>query len=243
MDNTGLLMCSRYAVSPNRLEYCGPLRSSEVLTYLQEQTSDDGLARILSNFETMYPYLSLIAYENNIKDPFDSRVVEAYWIGNTLLNHVPSKALYTYFTNTLYLGKRMKQQDLQWLYSKIPQGALAHHSFHVLNIFTRTGHHTLRHTLSTMDACRIGWGVVKKVHAASVRILTSPLVLQKGKLKLDAPVLRDIVIPSWLPVSQKNVGSTYTFHWNVLCEKINTAQAEKLRHHTHIAISLANLTL
>ncbi len=40
------------------------------------------------------PYLQLIARSNDIADPFDARVVEAYWIGNELLDGVEVRQLY-----------------------------------------------------------------------------------------------------------------------------------------------------
>ena len=43
-------------------------------------------------FEGAYPYLELIASENGIADPLDARVVEAYWLGNDLLEHVGPRA-------------------------------------------------------------------------------------------------------------------------------------------------------
>jgi len=84
----GVLRCARYAFSPNKLKYCGPDRNSELFSYISKRISDQGLVELLDDFKVMYPYLKLIADENGIKDVFDERVVEAYWIGNNLLDGV-----------------------------------------------------------------------------------------------------------------------------------------------------------
>ena len=41
---------------------------------------------LIEKFNTLRPYLELIAKSNGIKDIFDDRVVQAYWIGNELLD-------------------------------------------------------------------------------------------------------------------------------------------------------------
>ena len=91
---TSLLRCSRYAFGPNRLHYCGPNASNQVYAYMNENIEDLGLRSILEKFKTLYPYLRHIAQANGIKDPFDPRVVEAYWVGNALLDTVPKKKFY-----------------------------------------------------------------------------------------------------------------------------------------------------
>ena len=160
MDHQGLLLCARYALPPNSLHYCGPDKITNLFAYTQEQIADRGLQEILTEFETLYPYLSFIAYENNIHNPFDRRVVEAYWLGNTLLHTVSMSGFFRHFSDALHLKKKITKKDFELLVGKLPAGAIPHHTFHVLNIFTRTGHHTIKHTLETMDNCRIGWGKI-----------------------------------------------------------------------------------
>jgi len=67
----GLLKCARYAFSPNKLKYCGPVdKNFELFSYLTEKVEDQGLEELLDDFAVMYPYLKLIAEENGIKDVF-----------------------------------------------------------------------------------------------------------------------------------------------------------------------------
>ena len=170
MDHQGLLLCARYAFAPNSLHYCGPDKIINLFAYTQEQMADRGLQEILTEFETLYPYLTFIAYENNIRDPFDRRVVEAYWLGNTLLHTISMNGFFRHFSDALHLKKKITKKDFELLVGKLPAGAIPHHTFHVLNIFTRTGHHAIKHTLETMDNCRIGWGkVIDKYQVSGIK--------------------------------------------------------------------------
>jgi len=242
-DSHGLITCARYALPPNHREYCGPLKSQEIQAYVRESASDENLSLIISQFETLYPYLTYIAHENGIADPFDQRVVEAYWIGNDLLKKLTQKSLYAHFADSLSLKKRLTSKELEWLIGKIPQGALAHHTFHVLNVFTRTGHHSVRHTIETMDACRIGWGTLTSIDENSVVLSTKSLLLEKNKLTLGKEREKSIAIPTGISPSIKDIGSSYTYHWDTICDKITKVQENNLIAVTSSAIRLANLTI
>src|SRR3989344_7978965 len=84
----GILRCSRYSFGPNRLHYCGPDVNAELQAEIEAANPNPHLVAILREFKTLFPYLKLIASANNIVDPFDARVVEAYWLGNELLENV-----------------------------------------------------------------------------------------------------------------------------------------------------------
>ena len=96
MDLKGLALCSRYSYPPNSLSLCGPDKKKDLNWYSIYQQTDKGTLEILSQFSTLYPYLTLIAQENKIKDPFNQKVVEAYWIGNNLLHKIPVKSFVTH---------------------------------------------------------------------------------------------------------------------------------------------------
>lgn len=254
MNHKGLLTCANYASPPNSLHYCGPEKQTDLADYQRAAVSDNGLGEILQDFQTLYPYLALIAYENNLRDPFDPRVVEAYWIGNYLLSQVSMNKFYQHLSDSLALKKQLKRKDLEWLVGKIPHGALPHHAFHVLNVFTRTGHQRVEHTLETMDACRIGWGTIiqiSKLKSQNVlSVETEPLILQNGKLSLGKPVIKQIRIPfihksKFINPDQigVNLKSIVSFHWNTFCDILSDRQVKSLERYTRQAIRLANTTL
>ncbi|MFH0943243.1 MAG: DUF6390 family protein [Candidatus Beckwithbacteria bacterium] len=261
----GLLRCSRYGLAPNKLKYCGPDKNKELEGYLKTKTTDWGLERILKEFKAMQPYLKLIARENGIADEFDERVVEAYWLGNELLDKVSLKGFFDHA-----LGK-LDRKSLKWFEVKLGRGAKPNHSFHVFNFWKRTGYVARLHTIETMDNCRISCGKVirpmlgntkflrahsyltesdetlraqKSVFAIAGRnshsllVNTDRLVYKNGKLGFE-PAVKEI---SFLE-GKYHPEELVTFHWNMVCEKINKTQKENLDKYTRLALNLANLTV
>jgi hypothetical protein len=241
----GILRCGHYSFGPNRLHYCGPDANAELLAYINNEAADPGLEHLLTRFKTLYPYLRLIAEASGIADPFNDRVVEAYWIGNSLLENVSRQQLYKHLINEQELKKRLKSGDFRWIEKKIAQYAVPHHSFHVLNVWTRTGHFERPHTSETMDACRISWGKVVKLDGPAVLAETPPLVLRDGKLALGEPIQKKLIrqLESTTDIEQLKVGETVSIHWDVPCEVITPIQLEQLKKYTLKSIALANQTI
>lgn len=245
LNADGLLRCSRYAFGPNRLHYCGPDASQEILSYLHEGASDPGLAEMLKKFGTLFPYLRFIAHANRIADPFDPRVVDAYWIGNTLLDAVDMRAFYRHLDEDLQLKKKIGRAHMERLGEKLKRRALPHHSFHVFNIWKRTGHAEEPHTLESMDACRISWGRVSTVDGPYLSVAVEPLILNGRTLLLGEPVLRTIVrsLTANADIENVHVGDTISLHWGVPCEVLNDRQVARLKRYTARSVGLANQML
>ena len=79
-------MFVRYAYPPNALGYCGPADFAAFREYAAAGVVDPGLVQLAQAFAGAWPYLELIAHGCGIGDPLDRRVVEAYWVGNGLLD-------------------------------------------------------------------------------------------------------------------------------------------------------------
>lgn len=234
--------CTRYALGPNQLQLCGPDMSRQVLAYIEEDTSDDGLANILKNFQTLYPYLQQIARANRIKDPFDPRVVEAYWIGNQLLDTIPAKTYYRHLTNNLKIQKMSPVKQIDKLKDKLAQGALMHHSFHVLNIPRRTGYDNVEHTLDTLDKCCITWGKVLKVAGPTLTVSRQPITQKDNQLSLGPPHKQKITrhLEDTSLLDDVKVGDYVSIHWDTPCEIITPGQAANLTKYTNLSIDLFN---
>ena len=190
LPQDGLLLCSRYAFMPNKLKYCGGDQNAALFELTVTADSSSVLNNALSEFETLYPYLTLIAKSNNIRDPFDYRVVEAYWLGNDLLENVKIKGLYNHFVDGLHLKKKMTFQQFELMMGKIPKKALPHHSFHVFNIWLRTGKAVLPYTIETMDQCRISWGKIVEVKDLELVVNSPRLTLDNNKLQITTKIIQ-----------------------------------------------------
>lgn len=240
----GVARCSRYAFGPNKLRMCGPDANAELGAYLATHTSDQGLTRLLEQFKTMYPYLQAIAQANRIADPFDNRVVEAYWIGNELLETISQPAFYRHLAEALELKRKIPLKSFDELAGKLPLGARMHHSFHVLNVYRRTGNLEILHTLESMDACRISWGRITEVAGPTIQLHRRPLELTGHQLALGEEQnfsvsrrLEDDLGDELAP------GNWLTLHWGVPCEVISERSVAFLEHYTRLHLKLANRTL
>jgi len=237
VDRRGLLLCSRYAFAPNYFHYCGPERQRDLLGYVTEGITDRGLPEILDRFETLYPYLQLIAGANHIKDPFDTRVVEAYWLGNPLLSKVPTRVFADHIADTLGVKKKVMRKHYVPMMDRVVRG-VPQHTFHVLNIFVRTGHHAAPQTLQTMDACRISLGRVTGTDptGAYYLIKSRPLAFTSDLLCLGEPVTKSVLSVGLTPKK----GDWVSVHWGYVCAVLTDRQRTLLTRFTTMAIDSAN---
>lgn len=245
MSASGNLVFAKYAYSPNKLGYCGPDNYRGIFDYCVAKQSDEGLVELLKGFEGAYPYLKLIAHANRLKDPFDKRVVEAYWIGNELLNNVSTQDFYDSIKNRF--SKKINKNAMKWLLTKPPAGAKPHHSFHVLDVYTKTGliRSGIRtNILETINNCLIMWGRVNHItcsakHVTRVEIQYQPIILQKGKLVFGEK--KEKIIES-LFIQPKN-GDQVSFHWGKVCDILSEEELVNLKKWTAYHLGIANLSI
>jgi hypothetical protein len=245
-SNDGALLFGRYAFPPNRLGYCGPDDHQALFEYVTSGATDGGLAQLERRFDGAYPYLRLIAQANNIPDPFDRRVVEAYWIGNEYLERVAPSPFYESLGERF--RPRMDARTFTWLATKLDQGARPHHNFHVFEVYLRAG--LMRDAraqigLERMDACRISWGRVAVVDGAELVVERPALALREGKLALTEPqtkcVTRQIAGRGFADSAQ--LGDFVAIHWDWVCEVLDEHSLRRLMANTKRYLTLANQTL
>jgi hypothetical protein len=239
----GVLRCSRYAFGPNRLHFCGPDANREIWDYLNAGFTDFGLQKLLQGFEALYPYLRHIATENHIADPFDPRVVEAYWLGNELLDHVERRALHRHLTETFRLKDKYPGRPYRLLESRIGAGLLPNHNYHVLNVPHAMGGKGGEVDVPFMNSCRISWGTVRAVDGPSITIEYEPLLRAGDLLILGAPVHKKLIrrLEADYDFDMLKVGELVSMHWDIPCEVISQAEADKLRGYTLEAMRIANV--
>ena len=213
-----------------------------MLAYLKEETSDFGLAVLLRQFKTLFPYLKLIAEANGLKDYFDQRVVEAYWLGNKLLDRVGPQNLYRNLTEEHQLKKKLELKNFTAIENKIEKGALPHHSFHVFNVWKRTGHLEEKHTLESMDECRVSWGLVQSCDGPFINVAYEPLYSDGRNLFLGRPVSKRIIrhLDSSGDIGDLKTGDVISIHWGVPCEKLTAREIANLKHYTNLSLALTN---
>lgn len=238
----GTTRFARYAFMPNRLRYCGGDDNSTIFEYAVADVREPPLDGMLRKFSGALPYLRLIAEGSGVADPFDERVVEAYWIGNELLERVEARSLYD------SLHERYRTQfsprTMEIVASKAPAGARPHHSFHVLDVWRRAAGDR-GEVLATIDNCRISWGTVTAVEVGELVVSRPPLVLRDGRLVLDAPQPERVsrLIEGKGFAGGASVGDVVSIHWGWVCEVLTPRQQRDLERWTlhHLAIAAQTL--
>ena len=238
----GTLRFIRYGFMPNRLQYCGPTGENRTLfDYAIEGVTDGGLPPLLRKFNGALPYLQLIARANGLADPFDDRVVEAYWIGNELLEGVEVRQLYDSLLERF--GKQLNGRMRDLVLGKAPAGAHPHHSFHVLDVHSRVGE--LAPTLQTLGECRVSWGRVVSVQGVELTVDYQPVELKAGKLALgdvrSRRALRQLDGRGF--VDDARAGDWVSMHWGWVCEVLDGRQRRNLERYTLHHLAIANQTL
>nr|BFE74952.1 hypothetical protein GCM10020092_082530 [Actinoplanes digitatis] len=128
MSVRGTLLFARYAYPPNELGYCGPEGAAALL----RPDAPAEIARRARRFEGAWSYLEFIAASAGIGDPLDEAVVEAYWIGNELLDGVSAPDL------VAWLGERFHGQP-GGTWRTAGGRATPHHSFQVFEVYPWAG--------------------------------------------------------------------------------------------------------
>lgn len=240
-DGAGL--CARYAFAPNFYRYCGPDKNKELAEYIKEQLSDRGLVENLAKFETLYPYLQVIATANGIGDPLDWRVVEAYWVGNELLEQMSMAEIYEALAVGQKLTKRLPKKEWGEIGLKVDRRARLHHSFHVLNIFVKTGYRMRAETVETMDECRISWGKILnssvKSKMSKLKIRSQKLIYRVNKLVM-VPAIKEVVVVEERLGRELKLGDWVSVHWGMVCDKLTLAAVAELSRYTKHHLKLAN---
>jgi hypothetical protein len=237
----GMVRFIRYGFMPNRLRYCGGDENRLLFDHAVEQVVDGGLKAHLQKFTGALPYPRLIARANGIPDPFDPRVVDAYWIGNELLDRVKVRQLYDSLPERF--GKQLQGRTRELVLGKAPAGAHPHHSFHVLDVHSRVGE--LGQSLATMDHCRVSWGRVVEVAGGELVVDRVPLLLHLRKLVLGQPTRERIMrqIDGRGFVDGARTGDVVSIHSGWACEVLSAGQQQRLERYTRRHLAIANRTI
>jgi hypothetical protein len=240
--DAGPLLFARYAYPPNALRLCGADESTTLLEYGDAHVSDGGLAELARTFDGAWPYLALIAAANGIPDPLDARVVEAYWVGNELLDRVRPHDLACHVEQRF---DRRLGRAREHLLGIVAAGAVPHHCFHVFAVYPwlgllRTG--VVDEPLRVLDQCRITPAVVSAVDGDHAAVLASPL-LWDGRMLLLAPPAERVV--RWRDGGRSFVrapqpGDSVSLHWDFVCDVLSPGSARALEQATRTALRAVN---
>jgi hypothetical protein len=224
MDATEL--ASRFSFMPNKLKYCGPDGADRILyDHVLTKRNKAEARKLLMRFEALSLYLRLIAKKNNL-DVWDAKVIEAYWIGNQLLDKVNKPDIKELITKE-FTKKGLPESVALRLSNNVPKECTPHHSFHVMHIHSVSG--KVKFMYGNIDKCRISWGEIKKI-ADNLEVEYMPIIaaekitlgnLHTKKVKFDKDFIG--------PVKE---GDFVAMHWDYAVCKLNKEQKQNLENYT-----------
>ena len=245
MKEDGILLHAKHAYMPNSLGYCGPDDRGRILQHLEQSKGGEDLASTLRGFEAAYPFLRLIARSTG-RSVFDYAVPEAYWIGNSLLDRVPTPEFYKFSHHEL-VGK--DPAEVKRIFKALGGAARPHHTFYVMSTYATSSvadgpnlsTDGRRKVQGLIDDCRIAWGQVKEVSGRKLKVEYMPVAVEDGRLGLSKPIMRRVDYnPEVKPFANVKTGAWVTLHWNYACEVITPRQIRNIAKYTELDIRSTN---
>ena len=237
---SGTALFARYAYPPNAHGYCGPGDAEAFFAFghaaVQQGSEVPELRAMSRAFDGAWPFLELIAGRVGA-DPLDAEVVEAYWVGNGLLDDIADPALGEALAHVGGPGARPS--------SEACARGLPHHSFAVFCVYPWARllgqPRASAQALHVLDRCRIRTGRVLAVDGDHVEVESSPLVLDGASLAYGPPVTESVraAIDGVALAPRAQPGDLVSLHWDWLCDVLTDAQAADLErvseHHRTLA--------
>ena len=236
----GVSLGARFSIATNRLRYCGPADAEPRLyRAITEGDSLDEARRSLARFEALMPYLEAIAELHGL-DPFDRRVVEAYWLGNELLDGFPRAGFEKLLDRLVRRG--LPRSMARSLAGRLPDHPIPHHLFHVafVGVGNVTGH--VASTVPNMEACRPAWAEVRAVEGGRLVVRHPELKWADGRIALGPEVDEDVAYdPRVLPGVA--VGRLVALHWHWPAMLLEPGERARLEEYTRRSLEAANEAL
>lgn len=230
----GLRLATSFGLAPNRLGYCGTQISKKqkiLREFVYTGKKEQETRKIISGFEGAYNYYCLIARKNGIKDPLNKKVVEAYWIGNKLLEKVSGEDIKKMILKRFAVPGLLDRAEAEERIKKISSKAKPHHSFHVFILGTVTGKIDLN-TTKLKDVCRVGWGKVLELENRGSKpkaiVAYKPIVKgykfgkeKKIEIRWDKKIIPELKIGDWV-----------AFHWREVSMVLTGENIKNLEKYT-----------
>jgi len=239
-DLSGVPLGARFSLVTNRLGYCGPPDAGSALYRAATEGTDlERAGASLLAFEALAPYLRALGRRHGL-DPLHREVVEAYWIGNRLLDAFTADDFAPILDALARRG--LPASSARWLREHLPSGAFPHHAFHVafVGVGAVTGHAPTN--LPTMERCRPAWATVRSVGPGTATIARPSVTLGAGGFAWSAPTTSTVPVdPKLLPGLA--AGETVAVHWDTPVLRLTPAEAEALERYSRRAFELAGPSL
>jgi hypothetical protein len=234
---SGAVQFARFALPPNAYGYCGPADLDLVAELVATgDSAADEMRSVAQQFEGAWPYLRFLS-DSVGSDPLAAEVVEAYWIGNSLLADIDTLA----WGNSVDDRFRSRAGARWRVLADGIAGGVPSHAFHVFCVYPWVG--LLRagftdHALEVIDQCRIRWGTVLETIGSEVVVSSTPLVWDGRRLRHGSERVETVRMPSE-NAERVSPGDVLALHWDYVCQTLTPTQLSHLirYHDRHMAIA------
>jgi len=233
-----LAFACRHSFITNKLEYCGEEGAfREFKEFIEAPVPEkaEHIKELLSTFEGFHAYLKLIGKSNNMQ-PFDFRVIEAYWLGNRLLENVGTEKVRQMILTDLSRPGLLPKSIAEKKADSLTGEVFPHHSFHVLymNFMTKK----VEPILKNLDNCLVGWGKVKELHPEKEKIVIEGVKLTHFNNEFQLDGQTKSIGPGLLKELKK--GAFISVHWNNAVSVLSEEQLSNLRKYTKKNVEYVN---
>lgn len=231
----GVQLCSYFAYKPNALKYCGKDSAVRKIYNCITEGACDGLEGEFSKFKGLYPYLLTISEKFGLR-PLDPKVVEAYWIGNELLNEFSSRDFYILLGHLKNQGvPRMFLDKLKKKFKNTRMKFIPHHSFNVLFVGVGNVTGSVEYNLENINKCLIRWG---KFEEDNVVIKSKKLIKRGGRLTWKDTVEEVGIDKEIIP--DLKAGESVAIHWKEVCSKLEKEEVRNLEKYINTVLDEFN---
>lgn len=221
-----------YSLRPHELGYCGPcdkdVSQKKLKDYMMgADVPEAEVRKLLDEFKGAVSYYKLIAEKNKIADYYDEKVIEAYWLGNELLDKIKVEDIVAMARREFVGPKLLTKEKMEEKINRFPQAGVAHHTFHIFFIGAVTGRVKL--TGDTRDKCRPAWGRVLETDEKQNKVKVKTKNFFPKETETEMEINWDKIF-----VPELSVGDLVSFHWGRVSEKITEKEMENLKKYTMI---------
>lgn len=233
IEDDALLLAARFSMIHSQLKHCRDDDASQILyDYVVNGKNREKAADFLLRFSSVMPYLELIASKNG-KKALDYDVIEAYWIGNGLLDNISSEDIKKMIADKF---SELPPEAAEELLANIPSSAAPNHNFQILHAHSILG--KVAPKLRNADKCRISVATVKKVLDDKMVVSHKPFIVEE-KIRFGDIEEKEIEYDKGF-LSEVKAGDKVAMHWDFPVCILTDEQARNLDKYTEKNVEAMN---
>lgn len=236
-------LVSRFAFKPNQLHYCGADSANKKMYRCITEGKCKNIGQEIKTFMALYPYLNTISTVHKLS-LLDERVVEAYILGNTLLNKFTSDDFETHLGYFETQGvPKFFTDELRDKFHNSQMPFIPHHSFNVLFVGVGNVTGAVKYNIDNINNCLIRWGTVvsqhekkNKIHLKTFKLIVTESIFEAVEVDEEVSYLPEIF-------PDISVGDSIAMHWRDAMIVLNKTQTKQLETYTNKVIDSYNKTI